>query len=114
MARFLDICGPRGGRDFGRIFGFVGFGSRFRLVDRGDNSPHPSGAFGCMGNSSGACRRPNFSTFMVHMLVGFLIDFSIFGILMSESKFRSGGQGYHSQHLFDAFGRLGNSSGSYP
>ena len=35
-----------------RIFGFLKFGTRSRLVDQGDNSQHSSDAFGRPGNSS--------------------------------------------------------------
>ena len=69
-----------------RVFGFLKFGTRSRLVDQGDNSQHSSDAFGRPGNSSGVYSWPDFATFMVHMVVGILVGFWIFGIPRLESK----------------------------
>ena len=41
-----------------RVFGFLKFGTRSRLVDQGDTSQHLSDAFGRPGNSSGVYSWP--------------------------------------------------------
>ena len=69
-----------------RVFGFLKFGTRSRLVDQGDNSQHSSDAFGRPGNSSGVYSWFDSVTFMVHMVVGILVGFGIFGIPRLESK----------------------------
>ena len=56
-----------------RIFGFLGFGSRYRPPDQGVHSGHPCDAFERRSKSSGAHPWPDFSTFLVHMVVGFLV-----------------------------------------
>ena len=79
-----------------RVFGFLQFETRSRLVDQGNNSQHSSDAFGRPVTSSGIHSCPDFVTFMVHMVVGILFGFLIFGIPRLESKrsaCRPGGEG---------------------
>ena len=56
-----------------RIFGILGFESRYRPPDQGVHSGHPCDAFERRSKSSGAHPWPDFSTFLVHMVVGFLV-----------------------------------------
>ena len=74
--RLPNLYGPHGGRVFVAFFDFgalPGLSPYFGLPTRGDQSQQPSGAFERPGNSSGVYQWPGFSTFMVHMVVGFLI-----------------------------------------
>ena len=50
---------------------------------------------------------------MVRVVVGFLVDFRIFGFFGFEDLFRPADQGNHSQHPCDAVGRLGDTSGAH-
>ena len=86
-----------------RIFGFFGFEDLFRPADQGNHSQHPYDAVGRLGDTSGAQSWPDFSTFLARMVVGFLIDFRIFGILGFEERFGPAGQDNHSHHPGDGF-----------
>jgi hypothetical protein len=86
-----------------RIFGFFGFEDLFRPADQGNHSQHPCDAVGRLGDTSGAQSWPDFSTFLARMVVGFLIDFRIFGILGFEERFGPADQDNHSQHPGDGF-----------
>ena len=80
-----------------RVFGFLQFETRSRLVDQGNNSQHSSDAFGRPVTSSGIHSCPDFVTFKVHMVVGILFGFLILGIPRLESKrsaCRPGGRGH--------------------
>ena len=68
-----------------RISIFVWFGSRFPFVDQGDRSQHRLDVLERLGTSSGAHPWPDFLTFIVHMVIGFLSVFRIFGFLWFES-----------------------------
>ena len=74
--RLPNLYGPHGGRvfvGFSSFRGFPGLSPYFGLPTRGDQSQQPSGAVERPGNGSGVYQWPGFSTFMVHMVVGFLI-----------------------------------------
>ena len=109
MAWFPTICGPRGGQVLCR-FGFrhdcgltISTASErkpwltvyhgFRLVDHGCHSQHLFCAFERLGYNSGAYPLPYFSTFVVHMIVGFLVGLSISDVsgLNSEIGLSIGG-----------------------
>ena len=63
-----------------RVFEIGRFEAIFRVVDRGNRSHQLLGAFERLGGSSGAQSPPDFSTFLVRMVVVFFGGFSRFGI----------------------------------
>ena len=86
-----------------RIFEIRRFEGIFQVADPEGHSQHPCDAVGRLGDTSGAQSWPDFSTFLARMVVGFLIDFRIFGILGFEERFGPADQDNHSQHPGDGF-----------
>ena len=74
-------------------FEILWFGSRFPFVDQGDRSQHRLDVLERLGTSSGAHPWPDFLTFIVHMVIGFLSVLGIFGFLWFESRLLRGDQG---------------------
>ena len=56
-----------------RVFGFLRFGFTFGPGDWVVHSQHPFGACEHLCDSSGGDSRPDFLTFLVHMVVGFVV-----------------------------------------
>ena len=115
MARFLNIYGPHGGRIWSGflLLEIIWFEFRFRCVDEENHSEHPAGGFERQGDNSGAQSWPDFSTFMVSMMVRFFVDFRVFAFPLFGDMFCPADQGNHQQHPGDAFERLGHSSGAH-
>ena len=68
-----------------RIFGILGFESRFLPADRGDHSQYPGEAFERLGHRSGAQSWPYFSTFVLRVVVVVCLSiFRIFGFIGFE------------------------------
>jgi hypothetical protein len=76
---FLAYMVVRFGSDF-RVFGFLGFESRFGPGDRGVHWKHPSGACKHLGDRSGTHSWPGVPTFLVHMLAVFFVRFCFPGV----------------------------------
>ena len=76
-----------------RALGFVEREDRFRHVYQGNHSQHPGGAFARPGARSGAQSWPDFSTFLVSMVVKFLVDFRVFGFPRFGDIFRPPSRG---------------------
>ena len=91
------------------IFDFPRFECRFPPADQAHHSQRPRDATDHQGTRLVAHPWPDFSAFMVRMVVGFLSDFWILGFDRFECRFRPADQVHHSQQPCDAFGRISNS-----
>ena len=102
-------------RNFGfcRISSNLDFEASYRPVVFRNHYLHPGDAFERLGNSSGAPPWPYFSTFLVRMVVRFLVDFRVSGFRRFWDLSRPADQEFHQRHPVNAFKRLGHSSGSY-
>ena len=78
---------------------------------RGIIETHPGDASDRLGDSSGAQSWPDFSTFLVRMVVGFLIDFRIFEIIGFGPIVRPVDLVSHSHDPFDGCDCQGVNSG---
>ena len=76
-----------------RALGFVEREDRFRHVYQSNHSQHPGVAFERPGARSGAQSWSDFSTFLVSMVVKFLVDFRVFGFHRFADIFRPPSRG---------------------